>query len=156
MFRHGWVRTTGRVLDSRIRKLYYPGGEKGTAAAIPLHSYIVEFQAPGGETTRLEVEQHIETVDVAVGSHVPLLVKPDATKAVFDDKDPSINVMAVAKAGRDADTERFRQELDGAAVDGGAPQSHGAQLTELKRLLDDGAVTPEEYFARLQRIVDSP
>ena len=155
MFHRNWVKTTGRVLDSRIRTMYYPGGEKGTAASIPLHSYVVEFQAPDGQTTRLEVEQHIETVDIGIGGDAPLLVSPDGTKAVFDKKDPRINVVAVSKAGEQADQERFRNELAGGPVPVADPQSHGAQLTELKRLLDEGAVTPEEYFSRLQRIVDS-
>src|SRR5215831_6403718 len=114
MFHHNWVRITGRVLDSRIRTMYYPGVEKGTAASIPLHSYVVEFQAPDGQVARLEVEQHIETVDIPIGGDAPLLVKPDGTEAVFDRKDPRIAVMAVAKAGEQADKDRFRRELDGA------------------------------------------
>lgn len=113
MLHHNWVRTTGRVLDSRIRTMYNASGDVATGRnLIPLHSYIVEFQAPDGETTRLEVEQHIETVDVSIGSEVPLLVSPDGKKAVFDKKDPRISVTAVVKADRAADQERFRQQLD--------------------------------------------
>jgi hypothetical protein len=114
MFHHNWVRTTGRVLDSRIREIYNPKTGSGTISdSITLHDYVVELRAPGGGTTRLEVEQHIETIDVSVGAEVPLLVSPDGKKAIFDSKDPSINVVAVAKAGEAADKERFRRQLDG-------------------------------------------
>jgi hypothetical protein len=113
MFHHNWVRTTGQVLDSRIRTIYNPKTGSGTISdSIPLHSYIVEFRAPSGETTKLEVEQHIETIDVDVGSDVPLLVSPDGTQAVFDKKDPRINVIAVSKANQAADKERFRAQLE--------------------------------------------
>jgi hypothetical protein len=114
MFHHNWVKTAGRVLDSRIRRIYHshPDGDIG-GPSITLHSYIVEFRAPNGETTRLEVEQHIETVDVGIGSEVPLLVSPDGTQAIFDKKDPAINVMAVSKAREEADQKRFREQLEG-------------------------------------------
>jgi hypothetical protein len=114
MFHHNWVKTTGHVLDSRIRTVYYTrsGGEIG-GPSIPLHNYIVEFRAPNGETTKLEVEQHIEHTDVGVGDEVPLLVSPDGQKAIFDKKDSKINVNAVYKADQDADNERFRKQLDG-------------------------------------------
>ena len=112
MFHHNWVKTTGSVLDSRIRTMYHTGEEVG-GASIPLHSYIVEFRAPNGERTKLEVEQHIETVDVGVGSEVPLLVSPDGKNAIFDKKDLRINVNAVSKALDDADKERFREQLEG-------------------------------------------
>lgn len=114
MFHHNWVKTTGRVLDSRIRTIYHdhPDGDLG-GPGLALHNYIVEFQAPNGETTKLEIEQQIETVDVGVGSAVPLLVSPDGKKAVFDKKDASINVIAVNQANEAADKERFRKQLDG-------------------------------------------
>lgn len=113
-FRRNWVKTTGRVLDSRIRRVYHShsGGQVG-GPSIPLHNYIVEFAAPNGETTRLEVEQHLETIDVAMGSEVPLLVKPDGQKAIFDKNDPRINMMAVYKANEKAAEERFREQLEG-------------------------------------------
>ena len=63
MSRHNWVRTTGRVLDARIREIWHD--------------------------------------------------RPDGTKAIFDEKDPRINVIAVAKAQEAADAERFRQQLNG-------------------------------------------
>jgi hypothetical protein len=114
MFHHNWVKTTGHVLDSRIRKMYNPRTDSGTSSdSIALHSYIVEFQAPSGETTRLEVEQHIDTIDVGIGTEVPLLVSPDGKRAVFDEKDPHINVIAVNRANEDADRARFDKELDG-------------------------------------------
>ncbi len=113
MFHHNWVKTTGRVLDSRIRKMLNTSGtEAVTSSLFPLHSYIVEFLAPDGQLTKFEVEQHIETIDVAVGANVPLLVSPDGTKAVFDKNDPAISVMAVARASEQADRERFRRQLD--------------------------------------------
>jgi hypothetical protein len=113
MFHHNWVKTTGRVLDSRIRTIYNPKTGSGTISdSIPLHNYIVEFRAPSGKTTKVEVEQHIETVDVGVGSDVPLLVSPDGTQAVFDKHDPAISVTAVFKANKQADEERFRAQLD--------------------------------------------
>jgi len=113
MFHHNWVKTTGRVLDSRIRRIYHThtGGEVG-GPGITLHNYIVEFRAPNGETTKLEVEQHLETIDVRVGSEVPLLVSPDGKKAIFDEKNPEINVIAAYKANKEADEERFRKQLE--------------------------------------------
>ncbi|HTJ39513.1 MAG TPA: hypothetical protein VL738_40320 [Dactylosporangium sp.] len=117
-FRRNWIKTTGRVLDSRIREWYH-NRMRGHVIGMPIamHNYIVEFTAPNGEPTKLEVEQHIETVDVAIGSEVPLLVSPDAKKAVFDKKDPRINLMAVHKARKEAekkaDEERFRRQLEG-------------------------------------------
>ena len=114
MFHHNWVKTTGRVIDSRIRKMLNTGGEGSLQGSyLPLHSYIIEFCAPSGELTRLEVEQHVETIAVSEGSHVPLLVSPDGTKAVFDHKDPSINIIAVNRANEQADRDRFRQGLGG-------------------------------------------
>ena len=114
MFHRHWVKTRARVLDARIREIYHPKTGSGTiSGSITLHSYVVEFQAPDGRTTRLEVEQDIGTIDVAVGSEVPLLVSPEGTKAVFDTKDPTINVVAVDQANTRADEERFRAELDG-------------------------------------------
>jgi hypothetical protein len=114
MFRRNWIKTSGRVLDSRIRTIYHPRTGAGTISdSIVLHSYIVEFRAPNGETTKLEVEQHIETIDVVIGSEVPLLVSPDGQKAIFDKDDPRINVVAVSKAATEADEERFRQQLEG-------------------------------------------
>jgi hypothetical protein len=112
MLHHNWVKTTGRVLDSRIRTVYSHGGDGVGGPSIPLHNYIVEFQAPNGESTRLEVEQHIETINVPVGSQAPLLVSPDGRKAVLDHKDAAINVIAVAKARDQAEQERFRRQLD--------------------------------------------
>jgi hypothetical protein len=112
MFHHNWVKATGRVLDSRIRTMYNPNPiENGHP--FPLHSYIVEVRKPDGEITRLEVEQHIETIAVSIGSEVPLLVSPDGQKAIFDQKDPKINVIAVQKASEEADKERFRRQLGG-------------------------------------------
>ena len=113
MFHRNWVKTTGRVLDSRIRTIYHShsGGEVG-GPSITLHNYIVEFRAPNGETTKLEVEQHLETIDVRVGSEVPLLVSPDGKKAIFDKKDPKINVSAFLRANKEADEERFRKQLE--------------------------------------------
>ena len=114
LFRRNWIKTTGRVLDSRIRTLYHDhaDGQVG-GPSIPLHNYVVEFAAPNGATTRLEVEQHLETVDFAIGTDVPLLVSPDGKKAIFDKADPSINMMAVFKANKKAEQERFRRQVDG-------------------------------------------
>ncbi|WP_433062583.1 hypothetical protein [Dactylosporangium sp. CS-033363] len=112
--RRKWVRTTGRVLDSRIRDVYTPklSGNRG-GGSITLHNYVVEFTAPNGERTRLEIEQDLETIDVAIGSEVPLLVHPDGTEASFDEKDPRINMMAVHEANQRAEQERFRKQLEG-------------------------------------------
>lgn len=117
-FRRNWIRTTGRVLDSRVRKSY-DNRVNGHVVGPPwqLHNYVIEFTAPNGESTRLEVEQHSETVDVAIGSEVPLLVRPDGQRAIFDKKDPRINMMALSKARKEAekkaDEERFREQLEG-------------------------------------------
>jgi hypothetical protein len=111
--RRKWVRTTGRVLDLRVRTVYHPRGENSRGGSVPLHSYVVEFQAPNGEKTRLEVEQPLAAVRSYIGDDVPLLVKPDGTEAVLDDKDPRVNVMAVAEANRQADEERFRSRIEG-------------------------------------------
>ena len=113
MFHHNWVKTTGHVLDSRIRMMYRTsrGGVGGDS--IPLHNYIVEFRTPNGETTKLEVEQQINTITLGVGSKVPLLVRPDGKKAILDKKDSRINVNAVSKADDEADEERFRKQLKG-------------------------------------------
>jgi hypothetical protein len=113
-FRRNWVKTTGHILDSRIRKIYHNHGSgRATGAAITLHSYVVEFAAPDGTTTRLEVEQRLEVIDLTIGGEAPLLVSPDGKKAVFDHKDPRINMMAVHRAMKQADEDRFRQQLEG-------------------------------------------
>ncbi len=113
MFHHGWIKITGHVLDSRIRKLESTKVGGGVShGSITLHNYIVEFRAPNGEMTKLEVEQHIETVDLAAGNEAPLLVSPDGTKAIFDAKDPRINVIEVGKAFKAADEGRFRKQLE--------------------------------------------
>ena len=113
MFHRHWVKTTGRVIDSRIRTVWHPRDDgQITGPAITLHNYIIEFRTPGGELVKREVEQQIETIDVDIGADVPLLVKPDGSAAVFDHKDPSINVIAVDKATEQDDEERFRQQLE--------------------------------------------
>jgi hypothetical protein len=113
MFHHDWLKTTGQVLDSRIRKMWNPKTGSGTISdTIVLHSYVVAVKAPSGETVKLEVEQHIETIDVQIGTEVPLLVSPDGTQAVFDKHDPQINVVAVSEAQDLADQQRFRAELE--------------------------------------------
>jgi hypothetical protein len=111
MFHRHWVKTTGRVLDGRIRDIWHDRTGMGDAP-MPLHNYVVEFQAPNGELTKLEVEQH-DTVDVSIGSEVPLLVSPDGSKAIFDGKDPRLDPIVVAKAEEEADNERFRAQLEG-------------------------------------------
>ncbi|MEV6798928.1 hypothetical protein AB0M91_11395 [Micromonospora rifamycinica] len=78
---------------------------------ISLHSYVVEFVTPSGETTRREVEQSIDSIDVQVGAEVPLLVSPDGTKVELDEEDPRINMMAAANARRKADEARFRESM---------------------------------------------
>ena len=113
MFHHNWVKTTGHVLDSRIRTMYRTSRGGVGGASIPLHNYIVEFRAPDGETTKLEVEQQINTITLGVGSKVPLLVSPDGKKAILDKKDSRINVNAVSQADDEADEERFRKQLKG-------------------------------------------
>jgi hypothetical protein len=114
LFRRNWIKTTGRVLDSRIRKLYRNHADgRVVGPSIPMHNYVVEFTAPNGDKTRLEVEQHMETIDVAIGSDVPLLVSPDGKKAMFDKTDPSINLMAVFKGNKKAEQERFRRQIEG-------------------------------------------
>ncbi len=112
MFHHNWVRTTGRVLDARIREIWHDRTGLGDTA-LTLHNYVVEFAALNGQTTRLEVEQR-DTVDVNIGDDVHLLVSPDGTKAIFAEKDPRINVIAVGQAQEAADAERFRQQLNDA------------------------------------------
>ncbi len=87
-------------------------GSGTRSATFPLHNYIVEFRSAGGELTRLEVEQSVDTIAVEIGREVPLLISPDGTKAVLDAKDPSINVVAVSRADDAADKERFRKRLD--------------------------------------------
>ena len=111
-FRHRkWVKTTGRVLDSRIRKVWVNGSPP--TQSIPLHNYIIEFVAPNGEKTKLEVEQQLATRFVEVGKKVPLLVSPDGKRAVFDRDDPEIKRVNLAKQQHKADEERFRKHLDG-------------------------------------------
>lgn len=43
---------------------------------------------------------------------MPLLVSPDGKRAIFDKKDPRINVNAVNKADEQADEKRFRKQLE--------------------------------------------
>src|SRR3954465_5531812 len=107
MFRRNWVKVTGRVVDSRIRRMY-----RTRRTSIPMHNYIVEFRAPNGNTTKREVKQTVLTVRVEVGGDVPLLVSPDGKRAVLDKKDPKINVDAFNKANREADKERFRRHFE--------------------------------------------
>lgn len=111
MFHHNWVKTTGHVIDSRVRKMLNTSDDPVGGSYLTMHSYIVELRTPDGQLTRLEVEQHIDTIDVGIGSKVPLLVSPDGTKAIFDKKDPTINVVAVMQAADQADRDRFRREL---------------------------------------------
>jgi hypothetical protein len=109
LFRRSWVKTTGTVLDSRVRRIHYP--RSGPGGSVHLHNYIVELRVPSGETKRLEVEQQIWAVPVEIGGDAYLIVKPDGTKAVFDKQDPRVNVVEVVKLNTEADEERFRQQL---------------------------------------------
>jgi len=113
VFHHNWLRITGRVLDSRIRTIYHSHHDGALSGpSIPLHSYVVEFRLPTGDTVRREVDQVLETVEVGIGADVPLLVRHDGEKVVLDHKDPGINVLAVRKAQQAADEERFRRQLE--------------------------------------------
>lgn len=51
----------------------------------------------------------------AIGKRVPLLVRPDGTKAIFDRHDPRVNVNKVWKANEAADKARFQREMRPAA-----------------------------------------
>ena len=107
-FHHDWIKLSRRVIDSRITSVFL---NRPVGVSVPLHSYIVEFRMQGGEPTKLEVEQHIDTIEVAIGHDVPLLVSPDGKEAVIDHKDPRINVVAISSARNAADEERFRTQL---------------------------------------------
>jgi len=77
MFHRHWVKTMGRVIDSRIRTIWHSHDEgQITGPGITTHNYVIEFRTPSGELVKREVEQQIETIDVGIGAEVPLLVTP--------------------------------------------------------------------------------
>ena len=109
LFHRNWVKTTGRVLDSRIRTMVGKSYR-------PVYNYVVEFVAPTGQTARFEVKAPYGVVKVYVGNEMPLLVRPDGKKAVVDKMHPSINATAVDRANRKAEKERFRKNIEGQAL----------------------------------------
>jgi hypothetical protein len=109
MLHHGWERVDATIIDSRISR-WKTLGEDGPE--LPVHEYVVEFIRSGGQAARLLVQEPLRKVEVpGVGGVVPILVKPDGTKAVFDEHDPRINLAGITKAREDADKDRFRSEL---------------------------------------------
>lgn len=111
LFHRGWVKTTGIVLDKIVRS--QRGGSNHLADAIFLYNYVVEFVAPDGEPSRRVVKQKFDTMEFGVGAEVPLLVRPDGKKAVFDRTDPRIRRVDPAKEHAKAAEERFRKSLEG-------------------------------------------
>jgi hypothetical protein len=102
-FHRNWVKTTGRVLDSRIHS---------AANSHVKWAYIVQFAGSDGQKTKLEVLGDPRTLGVAVDATVPLLVSPDGKKAVLDRTDPRINAVEVVRNREKADRERFRGQLE--------------------------------------------
>ncbi|MEU4773464.1 hypothetical protein [Micromonospora sp. NPDC023644] len=102
-FHRKWVAATGRVVDSRLHSVRNSNAR---------WAYIVQFAGPNGQKTKLEVLEDHHTLGVAVGATVPLLVRPDGKKAVFDRSDPQINAVEVVKNRKRADEERFRGQLE--------------------------------------------
>jgi hypothetical protein len=102
-FRHRtWVKASGSVLDSR----FHSARDSYVRLA-----YIVQFTGPDGRTTKLEIVGDPRTLGVNVGATVPLLVRPDGQRAVFDRLDPQINAVEVVRRRRKADEDRFRDGL---------------------------------------------
>ncbi|OZV81673.1 hypothetical protein CA850_10955 [Micromonospora echinospora] len=97
-----WVKTTGKLLDSRVHSVRNSDVR---------WAYIVQFPGPKGQHTKLEVLEDSRTLGVAVSATVPRLVSPDGKKAVFDRSDPQINAAEVVKRHEKADEERFRRQL---------------------------------------------
>ncbi len=89
------------------------GGNNATDRRVMLYDYVVEFEAPSGGTTRREVKQKFDTREFKVGETVPLLVRPDEKKVVFDMNDPKIKRVDEAKEHAKAEKERFRKTLEG-------------------------------------------
>ncbi len=104
-FHRKWAKTTGDVIDARLLKRYPEGGSKW--------AYVVQFVGPDGKKTKLEVRSDPYTEGVGPGiMGVPLLVSPDGKKAVFDRYDPKINRKEVYKREKQAEEERFRENLE--------------------------------------------
>ncbi|WP_344656681.1 hypothetical protein [Catenulispora subtropica] len=104
MFHHRWKRVDGKLIDTRIIRVGRPG-------APHMHECVVEFTNAAGRAVRLKVIQTNVVQLPAMRGTVPLLVKPDDSKAVFDKRDPRINTNALAKTRKKAEKERFEREL---------------------------------------------
>jgi hypothetical protein len=104
VFRRSWKRVDARLIDTRIIRVNQPG-------APHMHECIVEFANADGRNIRLKVVQNNAVSLPANGRIVPLLVKPDDSKAVFDKRDPRISSSAIDKARKTAEKERFDAEL---------------------------------------------
>lgn len=105
MFHRGWKRVDARLIDTRLIPANQPG-------AVHMHECVVEFKNAAGQSVRVKVKQTTHAILLpANGRTVPLLVKPDDTKAVFDKRDPRINTSAITKARKKAEQERFDAKL---------------------------------------------
>ena len=109
MFHHDWHKIDAKLIDTRI--IGVVGGADGSPT-FSKYECVVEFTMPDGHPTRLTVKAPpIVVVLPAIGKRVPLLVRPDGTKAIFDRHDPRVNVNKVWKATEAADKARLQREM---------------------------------------------
>jgi hypothetical protein len=107
MFRRNWRRVDGRLIESRDLR------PRSSGAVAHPQECIVEFTGNDGRTVRLAAYAAIGIMLPDKGGVIPLLVKPDDSKAVVDRSDPRINLHKLAAARREAERERFDRELPG-------------------------------------------
>jgi len=105
MFRRGWEHVDGALIDTRSIGVF------AQARLLTKHECLVEFARGDGQVVRLKVEEPLGIRLPHKGGVIPLLVKPDGSEAIIDQRDPRINSQAAKKAEMLADNARFDSEL---------------------------------------------
>jgi hypothetical protein len=105
MLRRNWRRVDGVLIESRALRPH------DSAAVAHPHACIVEFGGNDGRTVRLTARASSVVEVPDKGGVIPLLVKPDDSKAVVDAADPRVNVRKRLQALQQAEKERFDREL---------------------------------------------
>ncbi len=143
VFRRGWNRVDGKLLDQR----HLSGGQVDSTDGLPryeLREYLVEVPDERGGFVRLAIKEKSYRLKLPpVGGAVPVLVNSKRTEAAFDLDDPRIDAVgamkAEEKAAEAADKERFESKLN--SEDGG-PQAVTAR--EAAALAEKAAMSASE------------
>ena len=106
MFRWGWERLEGRVIDEKFVERKETGGKKKKHHYQVL-DFMVELPGLDGQPTRLIIREKSFNLRLPlVGKTAPVLVNKQRTRAEFDLEDPRVGAAAQHARSKQARSER--------------------------------------------------